>query len=77
MSVGCGHMGATGDLREDSSCGRWELSASNPQGPSPVLGPPPTGRSQAEMAVSAKEQNPRVDNSRVSVHEGKKRGKAT
>lgn len=50
VSVGCGNMEATGDLREGSSCGRREAGAlcRNPPGPSPVPGtpPPPPPRGQ-------------------------------
>lgn len=50
VSVGCGKMEATGDLREGSSCGGREPSAANAPGPSPVPGTPPGGRSQPEWA---------------------------
>lgn len=32
VSVGCGNMEATGDLKEGSGCGKQEPSAANPPG---------------------------------------------
>lgn len=74
VSVGYGNMEARVTLERAASMeGRSPLQQIH-QVPSLCQAPPLTGRSQPEWAVSAEEQNLRVDAFQTSVCEGRRNG---